>query len=408
MKKLFALICVFIMCLPLSGCWGRKEPKTLAIVNSAVFDLTSDGKYEIIAEILNPQADGNGSQSGSTQGHSITMTSQGETIPEALRNISENLGQSNFGTHNKVRFYSISFASSDVSVLFDYLFRSMAMDENPYIVVINDPDPIKIYDASIGLSQTVGEFIYGLSKVQPTTISESVFVETQEFVRAQNTEGRQPVAGLVELVENKDKSANDNENKTGSTTAAENQEAVKYKIRYAGLAAFKDNKLVGFMDETQARAYNLVTDKVKSSYFNVRHDQYVTVLQITDSSASAKTAFDADKVTIDVTVKVTAAVTQETGVIDVTKADVLKTIEQKADSVLKEQISEAIKKAQTEFQSDIFGFGVDFHIQHPDKWREIKQDWDSIFASATINVTVKTTITSIGEYKWPYKLEGDK
>ena len=96
---------------------------------------------------------------------------------------------------------------------------------------------------------------------------------------------------------------------------------------------------------------------------------------------------------------------QQNGAFDINKSEELKKIEDAVNKQISEEIAGAIKKAQTDFRSDIFGFGVSMHKQHPEKWEEIKENWDDFFSGAEINVSVESTIDRMGELKHPFRRE---
>ncbi len=86
MKKGICVILCVAALLSLPGCWSRREPKTLALVNSVIYDLDDSGGYEVTVEIINPSAESGIRDSGSGKNPNITVTSRGESLPEAIRN----------------------------------------------------------------------------------------------------------------------------------------------------------------------------------------------------------------------------------------------------------------------------------------------------------------------------------
>lgn len=101
-------------------------------------------------------------------------------------------------------------------------------------------------------------------------------------------------------------------------------------------------------------------------------------------------------------------IVQENSPLDINKSEVLKKIEADFNKQMVGEIAAAIKKAQTEFESDIFGFGVSMHKQHPQEWKAIKGNWDDYFANAVINISVESTIDRQGEFKQPFRWETGK
>lgn len=330
---------------------------------------------------------GNMEGDSSGENHFVTVTGDALSASEAIRNVSVNLERIVFGSHNYVRFVSENLAKKDINPIIDYFLRDFLTNETPLMVVIKGENPEQIYSSMLGLSDTVGDYMERMRKTQSKTISKSVFVNTLDFVKDYYIDGKQPVMGVAELVENESKTQSSSEN--------------RYTIQYEGLAAFKDNKLVGYMDGTEARAYNFVTNKVDVAYITIPAGEDVTVVEIEKSNSDINIGIEGDQITIDVKIKIRMRITQDSGLINITKQS--KEIEESFNKQMEEEIEASIKKAQQEFESDIFGFGNSVHIQYPKKWKEIKGNWDDYFSKASVNVKIESTVDRSGNLKEPFE-----
>ena len=405
MKKIICFILCTAMILTLPGCWSRKEPKTLAIVNSAIYDYKEGEGYQIITELMNPSAMGGANVGdGSGKSPNITAISVGPSIPEALRNASESIERALFGGNNKVRFFSERFAKRDMAPLLDYLLRDFLTDENPLMVVIKGNDPQKVYSCKLGLSSTVGSYIDSLSETQPDVLATSVFVDTLDFIKDYYDEEIQPVAGVAQLVECEAKGSG-NQGSTQGGQGSQNGSEKEYRILYEGLAAFKDNKLIGYLNALEARAYNIITNNLHTTPISIPSGNDYSVVSIKGSKAELKTTVEGDQFTIDIQVKVNSSLIQEGGSIDISKQEPLKTVEERLNKLLSAQIEATVQKVQTEFQSDIFGFGKAVHAQHPEKWKEIKENWDDYFSKAAVKISVESSVNRTGQIKQPFSME---
>jgi spore germination protein KC len=372
-----------------SGCWSRTEPKNLSITNSVLLDIKDDGKIQLTKETMQPSGDTGGRGGGGMKSSVVLLNCEGKTVAEAVRD--ELNGKALFGGNLKARLFSEKFAKKGMMPALDFLSRDHLTDETPFMAVVKDKDPKRVYSSVTGMSDMVGDYIDELSKTQLKIKNESVYVTTLDFIKDYYEDGKQPVAGLIEIVENESKP--ESSSQAGSQDASEK----KYKIVYSGLAAFKDDKLVGYMNANETRAYNLVTDKIVGAVVSLPDN--LTSGKVTKSNSKIKTDIENGQVTISVNTKVALSVIQDGGDIDVNKIGPLKTLEQKFNKQLETEIAASIQKAQTEFQSDIFGFGVYVHIQHPKEWRNMKTNWDDIFSKAKVNVRVDSSVVMSGETK---------
>ncbi len=400
MKKIITAFFFVLILLTLSGCWSRKEPKTLAIAESGLFDKKENGNYELTTEILNPFAIGSVKTGGSSKNPSFIIKSEGISIPETLRNSTKYLDKSNFGGHAKARLFTERFVKNDMTDLIDFLLRESLGDENPMMFVIKDENPDKIYSSIFGLSDTLGGYLYNISKSQPKILSQGVFIKTLQFIKDYYNDGKQPVMGLIQLIELDPVEMNQD-----SSSEARNNSEKKYKILCDGLAAFKDNTLVGYFNAEEARAYNFITNDMKSTLISLKIDKDFTVFKINASKTKIKTKSENDQIMIDVNISVDTSIIQEAEPIQIDEAKPLKMIEEIFNKNLEEEISMSVKKAQVEFQSDIFGFGSQFHIDHPKEWKEIKENWDEKFSAAKINITVDSVVNRTGLLKEPFIVE---
>jgi spore germination protein KC len=387
-KKLCCVFLLITITMLFSGCWSRTEPKNLSLTNSVLFDIKDDGEYQLTKEIMK-LSNGAGGKGESTGSSVVLLDCEGKTVAEAVRD--ELNGKALFGGNLKARLFSEKLAKKGMMPVMDFLSRDHLTDETSFVAVVKGSDPKRVYSSTVSLSDMVGNYIDELSKTQLKIKNESVYITTLDFIKDYYEEGKQPVAGLIEIVENE--SAPENNSQTGS----QGTPPKKYKMVYSGLAAFKDDKLVGYMDAIETRSYNFVTDKVEGAIVSLPDD--LTAAKVTKSKSNIKTDIENGQVTISVNTKVALSVIQDGGDIDVNKIGPLKILEQKFNKQLETEIAASIQKAQTEFQSDIFGFGGYVHSQHPKEWRNMKTTWDGIFSKAKVNVTVDSSVFMSGETK---------
>ena len=378
------------------------------MINSALYDLGDNGGYKVMIEIINPSSQGGVNGEGGGEKASLLALREGESLPESVRNVAESVERTVYAGHVQVRFFSEKLARKNIGSIMDYLLRDTLTDENAFFVVIRDEDPGQIYKGIRGMSDAVGDYILSLSEAQPGTLSEAVFVKTIDFTKDCYTEGKQPVAGVAELVEYEAEAYVKKDSVKDKSKDSQNSEGSKekeYRIAYRGLAAFKDEKLAGYFDGDEARAYNFITDNIGSAVITTGEEDSQSVFIVQNSKAKITTETDNDQITVNTAIKISLNMVQQNGAFDINKSEELKKIEDAVNKQISEEIAGAIKKAQTDFRSDIFGFGVSMHKQHPEKWEEIKENWDDFFSGAEINVSVESTIDRMGELKHPFRRE---
>lgn len=402
MKKRLCVILLILMLLTCTGCWDRVEPQKLAEVNSALYDIRDNGQYRVVYEIVNPTSSGGtgGGGGGGNEKSPYTIASgEGDSFREAIGSIMRSTEKNIFGGHNKVRLFTERFAQKEMLSMLEFVARARFMDETSLMIVIKDAVPEDIHFSAVGLSDLMGDYLEDLANEHMRRTSKSVSVTALDFIKDCYLEGKQPVMGVAELAEGGNKSSGNTVSGGGGDDDA------PQIILYEGLAAFKDNRLVGYMNGIEARAYNIVVNTVDASYISVHSGDRQTVMKIDSSKADLKTFLEDDRIIVRVNIKAKLHVVEESGNLDVSKAEPLKTVEARFNELMQSEVEAAIRKAQTEFRSDIFGFGRQVNIQHPDRWPEFKENWDDHFADATVEVTVESSVTRTGQIKEPLALE---
>ncbi len=393
-KKIGLAALIFIVLIS-GGCWNKKEPNDLALIDSIVYNKTQDGRYQTTVEFLNLSGSGKKTGAGGGGGEasgkkSITLTATGDSYREAIANITSSIEKTIYGAHNHVRFFTESAAKSDMAATIDTLLRDHLTDETPLMVVIKG-DAEKIYESSIGLADSVGAFIDRMQITQQESSSMSVFVSTLKFFKDFFNDGIEPVAGVVQVV----KSKSDTQTSGSDSKGAEDKD----KLLYEGLAAFKGDKLVGFFNGTETRAYNIITGKIGVTIVTVPFENSSVICEVTKASSDIKTSIKDESAAIDLKIKADIRVIGCGADVNPSDTDIMRQIETAFNSYLVPQIAGAVQKAQKVFSSDILGFGMSVHEQHPEDWQRIKKDWGRIFPEATVKISVASNVYQTSETK---------
>lgn len=357
----------------------------------------------MLMEIMKPSSQSSGGSGGDKQIKSIYVAIKGESLPEILRRGTSVLERKVYIGHTEARFYTERLAHKDVSKVIDFYLRDHEARQNPYMVVVKGSRPELIYSCASGMSDNMGTYIAKMARTQMKTTAEAVFVKTLDFIKDYYEKGKQPIMGTVEIIKNTAAGIENNKNSS-------EKDGSEYLLQYKGLAAFKENKLVGYMDGIETRAYNIVVGNFNSAYIKVStkpqsdNRKGSTVLEVISSNPKIKVSYD-KKANIDIMVNMDIVIAQEMDAINIQSKEVKEEIEQAFEALLEGQILKAVEKAQNEFKSDIFGFGRQLHIQNPKQWDRVKEYWDEVFSAAEVNVEVKAKISMVGELMKPFLSE---
>lgn len=404
-----AVLFAFCVLLPLlGGCTSSNELSTLALCSSALYDVGPGDKVAVTLEVLNPSAMGGGTESGGGQqgSPSLQLRGMGDTTADAVKQITESFERKLYYPHITARFITEEYARTMFERSIDFLLRENKVREGAMLMVVKEENADKLFQASTGLADTVADYVEDMKNSQPIMAGTTVFIDTIDFIRAYYLNGQEPVAGVVEVIEEEE-----GEDRSGShsdqsgTGDSASQGGEQYKIRYSGLAVFRDARLVGFLNGTEARAYNFVTNNLKTGIVSLPfHDGYIDV-QTTRSKADVRTELQSERASVTVKLDCDLIVRGVQGTEDMDDMETLKQVEMKFNEIVKSEIETTIRKVQREYQSDIFGFGQTVHVQHPHEWKTIKDNWNFWFDQAEVRVEVQSSVDRAGKIKEPFLVE---
>ncbi|MDR2202372.1 MAG: Ger(x)C family spore germination protein [Clostridiales bacterium] len=391
MKKFVALIGAIVFLFILTGCWDSVEPKDLAIITSFMIDADEDGGYEIFMEVLRPEST-TADEDGGSQG-SLHYSGTGPTFTDALYNSAATINNKLFAGANKIRVFSERFVKKGMRDPLDYFLRDQLTDEGPLMIMYTGGEIGDLFFADTRMSDTLGRYVDSVADSQLSVSSSGVYSRTLDFAKDVLEDGKQPVMGLISL----------------KTNAVKGKGEKSAQVVYEGLAAFKGTELAGTMNAEETRAYNILTNGARGVEETVRTDAGdVMAINARDIKTKIRAGMDgANRVSVNIDVKIG-------GHLVLFASDTLKS-SNKDDRAIAEnlfaerfasQIAAAVKKAQTEFKSDIFGFGKHFYKRNFSRWEQIADAWDDeYFANAAVSVKVECKLNDSGQIRDEYKPE---
>ncbi|TCO77450.1 Ger(x)C family spore germination protein [Marinisporobacter balticus] len=163
-------------------------------------------------------------------------------------------------------------------------------------------------------------------------------------------------------------------------------------IAYLGFAVMKDSKLVGMIDlvDTDGVLYLLAEKpRLVEAIPDPEKEENIYSFRTVIKKRKIKTNYIDKKVEINIDLDLYAALQYQYHVAPLSDKKIKK-LEERISEKVKEDIGSIIKRAQKEFQCDIFQFARYFRAQHPNIYKKIK--WEEAFKDAAVNVTVQTKI----------------
>ncbi|SHI84192.1 Ger(x)C family spore germination protein [Desulfofundulus thermosubterraneus] len=393
MKRRMLIILVLLICLN-AGCWDLREVEDLGYVMAMAIDSGPQGKIRLIAQVPNPRVLGGGQRGGITPGASIAAKpyrnyeGTGSTIFDALREISRESSRRLFFAQNRTLIFSEAMAEKGVGGVLDFLKRSVEIRHGLTMVFVARGDPAKILDIPNPHATVPALRIDDIVRWRGQT-SRFAPVPLSRFLETLSLEGQEPYAGVIEAAFNPAAQVRE-----GEKAALE----PPLTLRLTGAALFRNDRMVGFLDETETRGLLWVLNEVKGGQIVFPcpgQEGKKATIEILRANAKIEPEITEDGIIMTVKIREEGNLVEVEGPLDTSKPEVIKELDRLHAAAIGNEVMAAVYKAQ-ELGSDAFGFGEAFRRKFPREWKKIKRDWPEIFPGIEVRVQVVAHIRRMG------------
>ncbi|UVI28586.1 Ger(x)C family spore germination protein [Paenibacillus spongiae] len=387
MKHRFAALIGILACFViLTGCWSRKELNDLGIVLAIGIDKAGK-QYEVSVQVVNPGEVA--VKRGGTSGYSpVTLySSKGNTIAEAIRRLTTVTPRKTYFSHIRILVLSESLARQGIGRTLDYLSRDHEFRSDFYIAIAREMAAKEILGYMSPLEKIPANKLFHSLEVAEKEWSPIIAVQLNELTEDLLRKGDNPVLTGIRVAGDKELGLR-----------KENVESIipGAVLQVRGLGVFKDDKLVGWLNETESKGYSDLTDKLHRTAVEMACPEGG---KLAVDIVSSKTKLTGKVVGGEpegrAVIRTEADVSDVECQIDLSKADTFADLEKRTAAILKRHSEAAVAKAQ-KLETDIFGFGEAVRRANPAFWRKAKLDWDSRFAKLPVRIEVDVKIRRIG------------
>jgi spore germination protein KC len=348
-----------------SGCWNYREVDTMAIVAGVTVDKGIDGKYMITAEIVKIS----GGMEIKTTSEIISM--EGESMIDAVRNEIALSGKRLYWSHAKIIIISEEIAREGIAGVIDWYLRDSETRADVHLLISRGNSANEIFKGKTIIEEIKS---YELAEMldNQKSLSKAPRIEMWEFSNRLSQEGFSAVAPVINL-----KEVNGKKN-----------------LRIEGTAIFSSDKVIGFLDGQETQAMLFVQNQVMGGVLpsKVIVDETSATLEIFKSKTKVEPVIDGNTIQINVNIDITTAIDELDGPADLISEEGRKKLEQRTEDMLKKSISELIRKIQTDYNADIFGFGARLREDRPVVWKRIGNKWKEEFKNLKVSVDINVNI----------------
>ena len=389
-KRFIIAILILVFILTQAGCGDVRELNSLVIVMGIGLDKDTEdpGNILLTSQVVLPEKIGQGSSTGGTSGSSekpyCNVESAAENTFEAIREYTHIICSKLYISHNQIFVIGKDIAEAGIRDYMDFFVR--AKETRPTTtIVISNTTASAVLDVEPKANLLPAININKLVEAQVNN-SQSIDVNVQDYVSTMLSESTELVAPLISI-----------------ETQGENE-----LLSVKGLAVFKDDKMVGELDEDETRGLLWIRGDVETGAINVTYNDQIISTEIKSATTKVSPEIKDEKIIMHIQVAEEGVLTMQSGETNVaTNEDLLK-ISDCVKDVIEEEITIAFEQAK-QLGCDIFGFGEMLNKYKNEQWENIKDNWDNLFKTVELDIKIETNISSAGAITKPVtQSEGDQ
>jgi spore germination protein KC len=379
---------VLLLCLlMLTGCWSRRELNELLIVLGVGVDW-KDGEYLVSFQVVNP-SEISAQRRGGDRPPSTLYQTRGKTIFEAARSLTAEAPRKVYMGHLQLYVIGEELAKRGIKDFLDNSVRDNELRMDFNIVVARGmmaEDILKLF--------TPVEKLPSYSMQQSLQTSQRSWAPTvamtlDEALNKLSGKGFELALTGIKLI--------------GDTSMGQSKKNVEFfqppsRFRYMGIAAFKEDKLIGWLDEQESKGYTDITNNLDSTSIEIPcAEQKYTGIEITSSKSKLKVSVENGKPVMDVSIRAEAnIVSRQCRDIDLTDPQTIRRLEQETKQIIQSNVEATVARAK-KMKSDIIGFGSQLGKDQPAYWKEVKDTWnDEMFPQTIVNYKIELFIRKTG------------
>ncbi|CAH1194511.1 Spore germination protein B3 [Paenibacillus auburnensis] len=393
--KLIGLLTLYLgVSVLLTGCWNSRELNDLAIVSGIGMDkLDDEDGYRVTFQIINPTSSAPSTGASSSQPPVMVISSTDRTIFGALRKASRRMTRQLFFAHTQLMIVGEPLARSGINNLFDIFERSHELRLNTTVLIAKNSDAASVLKLLTALETQPSTGLVKKTQNTSRVWGENRRIGVFEVINGITGEGDFTINGIQIIG-----SAEEGKKKS----SLEQTEAPAGSIM-SGLGVFKNGKLISWLNGPESRGTQWLLDKLEETSVNIdsldrNKDISVNVFY---SKTSVKVDLQEGKPVFHIHIREEGSINEAGSFVDLSKEEELEKLKKELAEQTASEVKMALKAAQ-EKRSDIFNFGNELKRTHPELWKTVKKDWNSVFAEGELDLQVDAYIRGTGMRLKPY------
>lgn len=378
----------------LVGCWGGLEIDQLAFVNAMGVDKDENGLKLTVHIIVAGNGGGEDGGGGGSAPVWVTYV-RGNSLSEALFNLSGNVSKRLFFAHTNVVILGEEFAREGINEVIDWLSRERQVRDGVRLAVARGTaEDILMIEPKI--TQLPGEH---LNEVLHFGV-ETGLVPRSQLLDVRIAMANQPrmqiwLPAVQPQPKEESGGGSGGENPAEGTQDSKGEEKEKPDaMELAGSAVFRGDRLVGFLDMYETRGIAWLTGDISNTLLAVNRQEG----QVTQRVQFAKVVYNATqgnetpglKTKISQDGALEAWPLQMHGI----TPTILAQLEDILVQAMESEIRGALHKLQKEFNADCAGLGEQLRRVNNAMFESV--DWNESFSELVVELDIEASFRRIG------------
>jgi spore germination protein KC len=391
-KTCLIILCAIITSAIITGCWNRRELNDLAISTAVGLDKGKGGKIIVTDQILYSEAASPKEGGGGQRAPVVLIEGTGDGAQQAVRKMTMKVSKKIYVGHLQILVIGEEMARSGIIESLEHYARDHEYRRDFYVIIAKGSRAKDILKVFTPFEAIPANKLRDSLESSSNAWGASAAIRFGELTSILISKGQEPILTGVTV-----------EGNTQQGAAKENVEKiyVPTNLKYSGLAVFKKDKLVGWLNQKDSLGVNFVRGKVKSSTIAIPcpESNKPAFFEPIRTNSKTKAKLMKGRPVIQVKVSGEGNMSDAHCPVDMSKQNAIRDMEKSLNETIKKIVESSIETAQKKYNSDIFGFGNVVERSIPKYWYKVENDWDDVFPDVPVIVTSDIKIREIFKTK---------
>lgn len=358
-----------------TGCWSEIELTKLAVVTAIGIDINDSKEYEVSLQFVKPKVDTSGGAKGGSSSEAkqyVVKTCKDKTVFQAVRNMINTIDRTVFYSNVKAIIIGDKLAKEGIAPSLNVFKRQTQTPPTAKVLVADGVTAKEVLETESEFEKIPAVSLSNIednSHLQLTIVEETLIELLQDI----ETPGEEVVLGRACRLDDKD-------------------------IVVKGCAAFKEEKLVGWLDDESTRGYRYAKGDIQSGTQELKGlfgGGTIVTLEAVKAQSKIKVEFVEGKPRFVIDIKQTGDVAEVNSPLNLLQKGKMEGLKEEFSKSTEASVTKMLGFVR-ENKSDILGLGNTLYKFHYDYWKQVRNDWSNELSKVPIEVHVESVIERAG------------